>query len=178
MKLTLETLPRYCNDCGDCMLWALGRNSSGWPQARLDGKPWLVGRYIVIQLLGREVGSRQAVTTRCGDRNCVAPEHLVVRSRSAIMRTAYATGRRMTAAEYAARLARCQSEGRAKLDWGLVEQIRARPQAETHAEIARAFGVHEKTVANVRTFRSWRLQAAASSVFSWRPSSNDRAKAA
>lgn len=171
MKLTLETLPLYCTDCGDCMLWALGRNSKGWPQARLDGKPQLVQRYIVTQLQGRDVPPRSAVTTKCGERLCVAPAHLVVRTRSAILRHTYATERRMTAAEYARRLARMQADGRAKLDWDTVEQIRARPAQDSHAKLAREFGMSEKAIANVRTFRAWRTQMAASSVFSWRPAS-------
>jgi hypothetical protein len=169
MKLALDTLPMYCHECGDCLLWALGRNSQGYPQARLDGKPWLVQRYVAAVLLGRAIPPRSVVTTRCGEKLCVSPAHVFVQTRSSVMRRCYATNRRMHAAEYARRLQSMQARGQVKLSWGLVEQIRARPASETTAQIAREFGASVRAVANVRAFRTWRYHMAAASVFSWRP---------
>lgn len=169
MILTPETLAMYVDDCGDCMLWKLGTNGQGYAQARLNGQPQLVGRYIVQAWKQQKVSSRHAVTTRCGDRRCVAPDHLVVRLRGAIQADSYANGKRRPAGEYAERLRKVERMGWTSLTWDKVRQIRAMPEDMSHAEIARQFGASHKAVSEARRGVTWRQQAPASSVFTWRP---------
>lgn len=165
MKLTLESLPMYCQDCGDCLRWAQGVNNKGYPQANLDGKPTMVRRYVFTELMGLVISPKCVVSSRCSDRMCVAPEHLIAMRRGAVQKRAYEQGRRMHAAEYGARLRDMQRRGKTALDWPQVREIRARDAKLTHGELAREYGVSRRCISDVRRGITWRMSMPASSVF-------------
>jgi hypothetical protein len=170
MKLTLDSLPMYCTDCSGCLLWRQGVNSMGYPQANLDGKGGqLVRRYVFTVLMGRDVPPGCVVSARCGSPICCSPDHLVAMKRGKVLELAYETGKRSGAMEYAARLDKAISEGRATLDWNKVHDIRSRPSAVPHTTLAAEFGVKPKAIAAVRRGLSWRPSPAVCSVFAWRP---------
>jgi len=170
MRLTLETLHYYATASGDCLLWRLGTNGRGYPQACLGGKPGcMVRRYVFTSLLGREIARGSVVSSRCENPLCLAPDHLVSMRRGAVQARSYSNGSRMHAAEYSARLRSAIRHGRARLNWERVAAIRAMPESRTHQSIALEFAVHAKTIARVRAGLSWRLNQPASSVFNWRP---------
>lgn len=165
MRLTLDNLAMYCHDCGDCLRWAQGLNSTGYPQANIGGKPVMVRRYVFTELLKKQIPQGCCVTARCGDKTCVAPEHLVAMKRGSVLVLAYAQGKRMHAAEYGARLRQMQRTGRTSLDWAKVNEIRSRPASTTHAALAAEFGVSPRCISDARRGVSWRMQMPASSVF-------------
>jgi hypothetical protein len=169
MKLTIKTLPMYCRAYGRCLHWAQGTNGAGYPQCNVGGKAVLVRRHVYRDLLGKPLAPRQPIVSQCGHRLCVTPGCLRVTSQSRLLADCYADGRRGGAGEYLARLAKAQTEGWTKLDWGKVDEIRALPLDMTDIEIGRLYGVHAKTVQHVRAGKSWRTAANASSVFAWRP---------
>lgn len=168
MKLSLETLPMYVDECGDCWMWKLSCNGQGYPQANIDGKQWLTGRYIVQVLQGREVPRGFVVTTRCVDRKCVNPDHLMVAKRGTVLQRTYDRGRRMQAKEYVSRVRHFERMGRTVLDFEKAADIRSRDAKVTNAALAREFGVNPNTISKVRSGKSWRMQMPAASVFHWR----------
>lgn len=164
MKLTLDTLRYYCTCDGDCLIWNQTINSSGYPTATLEGKPGQsVRTYVYRNLLGKKLNHPMVVASRCGDKRCVNPDHLVRRTRSDIQREVYASGRRNAATEY---LARFNGYGRHVLDWAKVHDIRSRPTHQTHSSIAAELGVSRRCIQDVRMGRTWRQAADRSSVFS------------
>lgn len=169
MRLTLESLPMHVDEFGECWLWKHSRNSTGYPQMSVGHRGGvLVKNHIFTELLGATVPSRRwCVVMSCGERACVRPEHIALRSRSANLRAAYKDGSRMGPMEYARRLN--GSRHLAKLTQQQVDEIRARDPGETHTEIAREYGVTLKTISEIRRGITWRRAVPSSSVFSWRP---------
>jgi hypothetical protein len=167
MKLTLENLPMFCTEEGDCLLWNLSLNSTGKPQARLEGKSGsLVQRYVYQTLMGKQLQPGRRITTRCQNPICVAPGCLFASTFSAILKRSYATGKRSTSDEYAARLGRHISAGKTKLTAEIAQQIRE--SEETGIALARKHGVNPDTIYRIRQGLSWRSPLV-SSVFAWRP---------
>lgn len=170
MKITLENLPMYCEQCGDCMLWQQGVNSTGYPQANIDGKPGqMVRRYIFLDLLKKTLKKGERVASKCGQKLCLAPDCLVPETFGRTLSKAYKSGRRMGALEYAKRLESAQCVGMAKLNWEQVTEIRALPVELTHQSIADTYGMSHKAVSELRRGITWKRTVAAASVFSWRP---------
>ncbi len=165
MILTLESLPRYCHEVGECWHWAASCNGAGYPQANVNGRVGLVTAH-VWRLMGKSVPSRRyCLVTTCNERLCVRPGHIALRSRSSTLRRAYAEGKRMTHLEYAKRL--YGSQHLAKLPPAQVAEIRARPAEQSHASIAREYGVTDKAISEIRRGITWRTALPASSVFAW-----------
>jgi hypothetical protein len=170
LKLTLETLRYYAHDCGDCLLWKQGTNGAGYPQATIDGKGGqMVRRYIFTHLMGKELRTRQVVTSRCDTKLCISPDHLISSWMGKIQERSYRTGKRMSRVEYTGRLERSIRSGWSKLGWEDIAKIRAEPESVSHAEIGRLYGIHHKTASKIRRGLSWRVSAMNSSVFNWRP---------
>lgn len=165
MILTLESLPRYCTEEGDCLIWNQSCNSGGKPQARLDGKGWLVQRYVYFVLKERPIDAKLRLTTRCGHRMCVSPDCIVASSYGAILKRAYAKGNRSTALEYTKRVASLVKQGRTKLSYELAQEIRA--SDESGASIARRLGMNAGTVNRIKSGHYWRQPC--TDVFTWRP---------
>lgn len=171
MKLTLDTLPMYCEDCGGCLRWKLSVNSGGHPQAKLGGKSGqLVRRYIFTELLGRQVPPGCVVTTTCEDALCLEPSHIIAMKRGRVQKRVYDSGRRVIAAEYAATMRRREAKGLNALTWEKVAEIRAaHAQGLNDYELAARYGVARSTIYQARKGITWRHEAPASSVFAWRP---------
>ena len=170
MKLTLDTLHMYVEEVGDCWIWKASCNGAGYPQANVAGKVDLVARH-VWTLLGKTVPSRRyCLVTTCGERTCVNPAHIAMRSRSTVLKRAYQSGCRMSPLEYHGRL--YGSQHLAKLTPEQVEQIRSRPGNETHKAIAKDFGVTPECISRIRRGVTWKTVSA--SVFSWRPANSER----
>jgi hypothetical protein len=161
MKLTLDTLHMYCDEEGDCLLWKLSAKKGAHPQARLDGKVQLVGRYVYTVLMGRQLANGHRVSPKCGNPLCIAPGCLQQQTYSTILKRSYATGKRSRINEYAARVQRAKDQGWVKLTLADVQAIRL--SDEPHTVLAERYDVHRKTIADARAGVHWRVQG--SSVF-------------
>jgi hypothetical protein len=158
VKLTLKTLWMHVVDDGDCMIWRHSVNSSGYPQACLDGRAgYMVRRYIFCSLLGKQLGQRQRVAASCDNPRCVNPDHLLRRTYSDTLKRSYANGQRK------ASLALYQAHGirlsGSRVTPDMVDQILIEPRDVPHAEIARRYGLSAKVVSHIRrgiTFRRTR----------------------
>jgi hypothetical protein len=159
----------YVEECGDCWHWKLGLNGGGYPQANIGGKQWLTARYIVQVLQGREIPAKHVVTTRCVNRLCLNPEHLIVARYGSVQKRTYNRGRRMQAGEYMARVRHFERMGRTVLDFEKAADIRSRPASVTNTELGIEFGCSPNAIRKARIGRSWKQQMPAASVFEWRP---------
>lgn len=169
MKLTLDTLHMYADECGGCLLWKQGVNSQGYPQAHLDGKPGqMVRRYVFLCLMGRTLRKGERVAVRCGTKLCISPVCMFQETYSRSLARSYEAGKRHTVVEYGKRFLDAQAR-LAKLDWEQVDALRALPADVSHAAAARMFCIHPKTASKVRRGITWRDAARSSSVFSWTP---------
>ena len=165
MKLTLDSLPMYCREVGDCLYWNLSCNSAGKPQARLDGQYWLVQRYVYTVLMDNEIREGNRVTTRCCSLKCISPKCLIQSNYSAILKRSYAKGKRSLASEYGARVQNLVKAGRTKLDYEKAAEIRA---SELKAsELAELYGVGIGTINRVKKGEYWRAHG--TSIFTYRP---------
>lgn len=157
MRLTLDNLPTFCIEYDGCLLWGRSVNSLGYPQARIDGKPGqMVRRHVFRDLLGKQLRPGQRVSSRCGDRLCVAPACLVARSPGAIQREAYRSGRRSTEREYMARHRLGVLMSGSTMTWEIADQIRREPAHLAHTEVARKYGLGATAVSKIRRGVSWR----------------------
>ena len=170
MRITLDQLHMYCTQCGTCLLWNLGVNSTGYPQANIEGKPGqMVRRHIFLNLLGRTLKKGERVASRCDRKLCVEPSCLYAESHGKTLSRAYRAGKRMGALEYARRLDASRGTGMAKLTWEQVHAIRCEPDTRTHTSIAEEYGMSHKSISEIRRGITWKTSASASSVFAWRP---------
>ena len=161
MKLTLDTLHFYCDEEGECLLWNLSAKKGQHPQARLEGKTQLVGRYVYTHLMGRQLANGHRVSAKCGNPRCISPGCLQSQTYSTILRRSYESGKRSRAGEYAARVQRARDQGWVKLTLADVHAIRA--SDETSAALAAKYNVHRKTISDARSGRHWQVTGA--SVF-------------
>jgi len=164
MKITLDNLHMYCDECGDCLRWKLSVNSAGAPQANLDGKPQLVRRYVFWLRGGKLDGARTRITSICGDPLCVAPAHIVCRTYGQVLKETYRKGARSGASAYVKRLEQAQRSGMTKLDWNKVREIRALPPQPIQ-HIADRYGIDHRTASSVLKGESWKERMPTASIF-------------
>lgn len=168
MNLTKENLHWYCTQDGDCLLWKLGTNKQGYPQAHLGGKGGqMVRRYVYTEIMGRTLNSGKRVSARCGNRLCCSPDHLFQETHSQTLKRCYQDGTRSAKLEYVRRLEAFLKHRPVKLSFEKAREIRSRPREVTHAELAREYGVTEHAIRRVRNGTSWKDNFAASSVFTY-----------
>ena len=72
-------------ECGDCWIWTAGISSGGVPQMRLlktDGeRKTVTARRWIAEKMGLKAEGR-LVSSVCGNKLCVAPEHIKVITRA------------------------------------------------------------------------------------------------
>lgn len=164
-SLSWRQLIARCTEEGDCLLWNQGLVSSGYPQARIDGRSQLVARYVYVHLLGKELRKGYVLTTRCGNKLCLAPCCLMQITYSERMRRSYASGARSTATEYASRQRRAVEQGIAKCSLEIAEDIRANRMHVPSKQLAAELGVGRTAVDDMKAGRTWRRPLPANSVF-------------
>lgn len=165
MSLSMDQIRMRCTEEGTCLLWNQGLHCKGYPQARIDGRPQLVHRYVYTQIMGREVPKNRVVSNRCGNRLCVSPQCLTAITYGARLSRAYKRGNRLAAAEYVNRLEAAIKAGKAKLSFEIADHIRAERMDETNEALAKEYGVHPKTIYEVKRGKRWMRRLPASSVF-------------
>ena len=164
MSLSLKQIYDRCDEFGECQLWKQS-TINGHPQAYIDGKGGtMVRRYIFLELLGKALKKGQILTTRCRNSLCLAVDCIQVITYSKRLQLAYTEGGRSTPGEYLSRVRRHVEQGKTTLDFEKAAAIRA--STATNAELAEEYHVHPKTIASVRSGRSWRSGAINASVFS------------
>lgn len=163
--LTWRQLIMRCTEEGECLLWNQGLVSSGYPQARIDGRSQLVSRYVYVHLLGKEVRKGYVLTTRCENKLCLAPCCLMQVTYSERLKRTYATGARSAATEYASRQRRAVEQGIAKCSLEIAEDIRANRMHVPSKQLAAELGVGRTAVDDMKAGRTWRRPQHVNSIF-------------
>ena len=106
-------------------------------------------RQKLFKAAGREVARSKMITSSCGNKHCMNPDHIIVLSRKTIaLRTIEERGRTVL---HAKKLA---VAGRKKLTPELVDQIRT--SAGSQRKIAREFGVSQGMISMLITGKTWK----------------------
>lgn len=154
-----------CTEEGQCQLWNQGVNSTGYPQARIDGKPMLVAHHVFYNLMGKFKRRGYIVTPRCRNRLCVSRECLVALTYSEAARRTYALGERITSHEYMSRVRRVVSMGRTKCSFEIADEIRSNRMDVPDSVLAAEYGCHPKTIYAIKHGKTWRKVSPGASVF-------------
>ena len=148
---------------GECWIWTgafsnRGRKSRGKPVPvfALPNRGGLVGaRRIAAQSLGRDLPPGKVVSTRCGNWQCVNPEHTIVWTREKAAEAAKKRGAYPTLAT-AIRLRAARSNLNVLIDMETARMIRQR-YAETGnaAQVAREFGIKHDHAHKIARGKLW-----------------------
>lgn len=138
---------------GDCLIWQAAVSGNGTPKICLPGgRQDSARRALARDVLGLDVVDR-VVTTTCGHRLCVAPEHVLVATKKRLgklanERTGYAKNPARNA-----KISRVARERWGKLDAEQVADIRA---AKSAREAAERHGIAKSVASGIRAYRTWK----------------------
>lgn len=147
---TLETLLARTVEVGDCMEWT-GYSRNGSPQVKLDGRMTTVRRAILI-LKGTPAHPNEMLSTRCGNPQCVNPDHIIERS---IKQHMTHMGRQINH-QHPLRIAKLQKAAAARriIDDEKVLQILNDPRRAQ--DVADDLGVSKSLVTKIRRGKSYK----------------------
>lgn len=141
-----RVMTRIKIDENNCFIWQGGVTSAGYGMISYIGKLYLVHR--LMYMVHNEVilPRRIVVCHKCDERLCCNPEHLFAGTQSDNMQDAVSKGL----------MASGELNGRAKLTWEKVTEIRQRYKKGAHIyPLAREFKVEYHTIQNIVRNRSW-----------------------
>lgn len=141
------------DEIGDCLIWKASDNGHGNPQfkSRATGRAVLVRRY-VMEMHGIKLKRMEPLGCRCGDTNCINPEHLYKSSTKAIAKAAARRGA-FSSPVRASRIANTKRKA-GKLT---IEQAREiRVSTESAAALALKFGVNRSLINGIRAGTRWK----------------------
>lgn len=128
-----------------CWEWEKYKNPAGYGQVRINGKLWLVHRYVLMQILG-EIPDNLFVWHTCDNPACCRPSHLRLGTHTQNMADA-ALKKRINAGE---------ANTGAKLTAEQVGLIReAYAKGISQAELARRFQVNRSCIYKIVTRLHW-----------------------
>lgn len=152
-SLLLQSLLDRCIEVGECLEWQGSISAGGSPRVWHQGRGQST-RKLMLQLVGRphEPASGTKLVATCGNRRCVAPDHLRI-----ITLAEHARKRMVPNTNHllrAAKIARTRRERHARLTDSDVRAIRA--SDERAEDLAQRYGVSAKYIAHIRQGRRWR----------------------
>lgn len=118
----------------ECWEWQAAFNSAGYPRKTHNGADLQANRWMWLTLFG-PIPEGLVVSTTCGNRACVHPAHLVLRTQAEACREGVA----------ATLTARDIGELRRLVDNGV-----------SPAELAERYGVSPQTISDVKRRKSWK----------------------
>lgn len=160
----LARIRARCVEEGDCLIWqgciSSSSNASrgGYPIIKVGyGQPCKTVRRAIVEVAGdkngnRDLKPRQPVETTCGERLCVAQEHLVVS-------TPVKVGKRMAKAGKLSSLARSAKIAASKRATGkltMEQALEIRFSDESGPVLAERYGVHRSQINNIKRGDAWR----------------------
>lgn len=133
-----------------CVLWTASKNARGYGVFRLDNRSLLAHRVAYVQANG-QIPDGALVRHTCDDPACVNPRHLVLGTPADNSADMVERGRFADQSG--------EKNGRAKLDWAKVDEIRARLEAgESQRALAEEFGVSQPHLSDIKLGRTWQRQ--------------------
>lgn len=143
-----------CKEDGDCWIWQNGTSGNGTPTMHPPGGgPQIGARRYFAAGLGLAIKGR-VVTTTCFNKLCVAPEHLLVTTRSKLGKLAHAH------TAYASNIARCKkiSDVRRAQSAKITPEQAAeiRQSSEILETVAQRYGISKATAQRIRVGGAWK----------------------
>lgn len=150
-EITMELIESKCIDDAGCLIWQYG-SAHGAPYMSVNRKSVAVRRWVVENVMGKTVG-RNLVTSKCMNKMCVCPDHLIVVTRSTLQK--------MWAdhTQYGANPVRRQKlVEAARRRFGFDQELRDRVLADPRPQkvIAREIGKSQDFVAAIKKGKSFR----------------------
>jgi hypothetical protein len=145
-RLFIDTVVRTYEG-EDCLIWPYSKNSNGYGQINVGGKPEIVSRIVCEMVNGPPTGEARYAAHSCGkgDLGCVSPLHLS-------WKTPKGNAEDMVAHGTSPRGAKSAS---AKLSAENVTQIRSLFGLMSQRAISNSFGVSEQTICDIKKGRIW-----------------------
>jgi len=161
----MQAVRERCDEVGNCLIWRLSVNSTGYPSVSFAGTTITVRKLVYVNLLGKEMKAGRRITSRCHDPRCVSETCLIQARQSDILKAANKRRRQKDPLS----ILRAQRQGsRAKLSPEIAATIRE--STESHVALAAQHGVHTDTIRAVRRGATYKQSVPiVSSVFDWRP---------
>jgi len=130
-----------------CWIWLGAINSDGYGTGWRPEweKPSQLAHRISYQAFSKNLKCEDVVAHLCDNPSCCNPEHLKLCSQKENMQDASAKKR----------IAFGERAGKAKLNWNSVNDIRS--SSKGVSDLAREYGVNEKTIYDVLKFNSWKV---------------------
>jgi len=108
-------------------------------------------RTILMVLYNKRKFPNQVVTTNCGNKRCINPDHLRVVGRKTVFKIATSDYKNPVRS---AKLSAYAREHRAKLTMDQAREIRV--SDKTHKQLALEYGVCKATIGNIKTGKIWK----------------------
>lgn len=148
--MTPNEVKLRCTEEGDCWLWD-GSASNGYPTVKRQRKNVYV-RTLMFESMGKHKPDGHNITSRCGCKLCVNPEHLYVATVSAINRKAARAG----AWSSPARAAKISASRRKNsvLTMDIARTIRL--SDESGPVLSLRYGIDKSMVNNIKRGDAWK----------------------
>ena len=156
---TLETLMKRTEEVGDCIEWqGYFQNKNPYVQ---HGDRFMSVRALVMELLGHQYEGKIFYGTKCDNKRCVNPEHIVARTPK--QHISYMSSRvDPNAPMRVFKLQKAAAKRRALDDEQLMQ---VRTDNRTCGEIAASLGVSKSLVSKIRRNKSYRMVNAQNNPF-------------
>lgn len=129
-----------------CWLWSGNLTESGYGRVTIGRKDYRAHRVSWALANGRGIPDGAFICHRCDTPSCINPAHLFPGSNRDNVRDMIEKGRKASTAG--------DRHGKRKLTADIVRAIRQ--SSESHAAIARSYGLSPQAVCNARSGKTWR----------------------
>lgn len=162
MRTPQELLAR-CEPYGDCLLWTGGlANEGGTPRIYEKKKPISVRR-VIYESTNGEIRNGYKIAPCCGERLCLAPDHLKARSVSQLLGDHARRTGGLRPSHVAALTARARNRSNNKMDMERARQIRA--STEPSRKLAEQHGVCRALICRIKRGECWAETTRGASIF-------------
>lgn len=148
---TIEEVKARCEEVGDCWIWQGKCTSTGYPQAKINGKATLVRRHVAA-LKGITLVRRQPVRAICDDPKCCNPAHIRASTVKEIAEIAGSKGKHSAPSKCIA--IALDKRKKSKLNMEQAQEIRL--SAESGPVLAERYGVHKSLINMIKQGKAWK----------------------
>lgn len=145
LRFIAEVAMNYTAD--DCLVWPLGRISSGYATVWIEGGPRLVHRHICELVHGSPPSPKHEAAHSCGNGHlgCINPKHIgwKTTAENAADKILHGTHRRG------------ERNPRVKLTERDVTEIRSLKGSATQRALAKRFGISQQMICRIQNGLSW-----------------------
>lgn len=153
MTHTIETLRARCEEIGECWEWTGSHTRNGHPTVTNAQKHFMVRR-LMAELSGMPLTPKKKISTKCGNKSCVCPQHIVIETHRQLMKRQGAMGKLSGQVRHAKIAAAKRAGPQAKITMEIARSIRE--SDAPHTTEAKKHGITPRKVADIRNYLCWR----------------------